>query len=48
MEYGDEMVSMAPASRVQYMAIDVMGSCRFATSAYLRRTLLKMEFESLT
>jgi hypothetical protein len=48
MEYSDEVVSKAPAPRVQYMAVDVMGSCRFATGAYLRRTLLRMEFESLT
>jgi hypothetical protein len=46
MEDSGEVVSMAPASGVQYM--DVMESCRFATSAYLRRTLLKMELESLT
>lgn len=48
MEYSDEVVSMAPVSRVQYMAVDVIGSCRFVTNAYLRRTLLRMEFENLT
>lgn len=48
MEYINEVVSMAPASRIQYMAVDVMASCRFATNAYLRRTVLRMEFENLT
>jgi hypothetical protein len=48
MEYINGVVSMAPASRIEYMGVDVMGSCRSATSAYLRRTVLKMEFENLT
>jgi hypothetical protein len=48
MEYSEEVVSMAPVSWIQYIAVDVIGSCRFATNAYLRRTLLRMEFESLT
>jgi hypothetical protein len=48
MECINEVVSMAPASEIQYLTVDVMGSRRFATSAYLRCTVLKMEFENLT
>ncbi len=48
MKYSNEVVSIAPESRIRYMTVDVMGRCLVAISAYLRRTPWKMEFENLT